>query len=148
MIHLIATGLLLGMSPMAAPGEIEHRVQLDHPAGPVDARYRPRIDIEHRQIGAVAPPGAASTLRCAWQANLHVDREARHSSGSLLQATLRRDAIASGSRRGWCASQRDAIAQEVSLRVESMRGHLVDVAQEDHGALTQALDRLHRGAGG
>lgn len=147
MLNLIAAGLLLGTAGTAPPAQIEHRVRVDHPAGSVDAHYRTRVDISHRQIGAVAPPGAPSTLRCAWRADMHVEREARHASGSVLQASLRRDSVAKGSRPGWCATQRDAIAKEVAGRTDAMRGQLVEVAREDHGALTETLDRLQREAG-
>ncbi|WP_448661907.1 hypothetical protein ACG3SL_14620 [Sphingomonas sp. CJ20] len=148
MILSLAAGLLLGTTATLPPREIEHQVRLDHATGPVDARYRSRIAVSHRQIGSVAPAGQPSTLRCAWRADLHVDREALHPSGTTLQASLRRDAVAQGSRAGWCATQRAAIAEEVARRTEDVHGHLVDVAREDHGALTDTLDRMHRRTGG
>lgn len=146
MMLTLAAGLLLGTAAPPIDPLGEHHVRVEHPAGPVEARYRPRIEIEHRQIGSVAPPGAAATLRCAWRADLHVAREARHASGSVLQAEMRREAVAQGSRRGWCAANRAAIAEEVASRTATLRDHVTEVAREDHGALTQALDRLRHGS--
>ncbi len=134
--------LMLG-SAMPAPAKaIEHRTQVAHPSGAIDARYRADVTIEHRQIGAVGAGGRPSTLRCLWRAALVVDRHATHGSGSTLSRSFTHDAVAEGSRPGWCSAQRGAIAQEVAGRSDAMRDRLIEVAQDDHPVLHAEIDRL------
>ncbi|MBM3927666.1 MAG: hypothetical protein FJ335_04300 [Sphingomonadales bacterium] len=142
----LITALLAGAAGLAAVSTDighNHSVRIDHTRGSIDADYRSRVAISHRQIGAVTPGGVPSTLRCAWQANLIVDRDARHAGGATMTRTMVRDGALTGSRPGWCAGARTAIAQEVAARHETLRGHLVEMAADDHAVLTAEVDRLH-----
>lgn len=136
MIPLIL-GLLLG----APTSEIAHSVRLDHAAGPVHADYRMRIDVRHDQVGVAGPGGRPSTLRCRWQADLVVDRHARHASGTLHRA-LREERVASGSRPGWCTTNRAAIAKDVARATEDMRGAVQALARQDTETLRAELDQI------
>lgn len=150
MLSTLVAGLLLGAPAAAAEpvATLEHRVRLDHAAGPVDAQYRSRVTLTHQQLGSAAPGGRPSTLRCAWRADLVVEREARPASGAVLQRALRREAAAEGSRPGWCSTQRAAIAREVAGRTRALQGELAALAEEDRDVLAAEIDRLHRGTGG
>lgn len=140
-------GLLLGTvaaAALAGPGAaMEHRVRIDHASGTTDVQYRGDVDIVHRQVGAVAPGGRASTLGCRWKAKVTVTREARHASGSLMTRSIEGARAIEGTRAGWCGDQRDAIAQEVAQRVDAMRDHLLATAAEDHPVLMAEIERLH-----
>jgi hypothetical protein len=120
-----------------------HEVRIEHSSGAVDARYHGRLVVAHRQVGAVAPGGRASTLRCAWQADVVVDRAARHPSGSTMARSITRDRVLTGSRPGWCAGARQAIDREVAARSADIRTHLLAVADEDRATLMAETDRLH-----
>lgn len=142
MTYVLAAGLLLGALSVGAGGAtVEHRTRLDHPAGGVEAHYRGAVAITHRQIGAAAPGGRPSTLRCLWSAGLTIDRQARHDSGHVLSRSVRRDAVVEGHRPGWCEAHRDSIAREVAGRTTELRARLIDVAREDHGVLHAELDQ-------
>lgn len=143
MIPLIL-GMLLGTPTTATPtvSEIAHSIRIDHDAGPVHADYRMRIDVRHDQVGTAGPGGRPSTLRCRWQADLLLDRSARHSAGTVLQRSLRRDAVASGSRPGWCTANRDAIARDVARATTDVQGEIRALAQQDADGLRAELDRL------
>lgn len=143
MIMSLVAGLLLG-APV--PDASVHHVKLDHRGTSVDVRYRSTVVIDHRQIGTVAPAGGASTLRCAWTARIAVHREARHPSGSSATRAIDGARAFAGSRPGWCASNRTAIAREVARRGDELRTHMLAAAEGDHGALAAELERLH-GAG-
>ena len=140
MIHLLA-GLLLGATPVSAG--LEHRVELPHASGAVAAHYVGDVVIRHRQTGAVGAPGRPSTLRCVWEANLTVERHARHTSGSAAMRSLRRDAVATGSRVGWCEGSRAAINEEVAARSDEWQRHMLALAEEDRADLLAEIDRLH-----
>ncbi|WP_343525812.1 hypothetical protein [Sphingomonas sp.] len=142
MSMMLMAGLMLG-TLAGSDGAIEHRVQLDHHSGPVAVRYSADIGVSHKQVGAVAPGGRASTLRCQWSANVTVHREARASAGAMLRRSAARDGVIEGSRPGWCSAHRDAIAQEVAQRRDAVKAHLQAVAQEDHPVLRAEIDRLH-----
>ncbi len=136
---IIAAGLLLG-SPTAAA---DHRVEIDHRGQRVDVTYRSAMDVAHKQVGAVSAPGRAGTLRCAWKANVSVERQARSAAGHVLTRTIASDAPIEGSRPGWCSGQRNAIAQEVAARTGEVREHLLAVAERDREALALELDAAH-----
>lgn len=133
--------LVLGLLFAAPASEIAHRVRIDHPAGPVHAEYRPRLDIRQSQLGVAGPGGRSTTLRCRWQVNLVVDRQARHASGTLQRA-LRTDGIAGGSRPGWCTANRAAIAKDIASATRDMRGALEALAGEDAQVLRAELDQI------
>jgi hypothetical protein len=144
MSYILAAGLILGLNTAAAPAaEIKHSTRLDHHSGSVDVRYRGAVAVSHRQVGTAAPAGKPTTLRCLWSANVIVDRQAQATSGAMMTRTIARDGIASGSRAGWCGTQRSAIAKEVAARVQDLNRHIVAVAREDHDVLRAELDRLH-----
>ncbi len=137
---LFAAGLLLAAAPLASP---EHVVRIDHHAGPVDARYRSAVTIDHRQVGAAGPGGRPSTLRCAWRADLAVHREAHNTAGLSAARSFGREGVLTGSRPGWCETGKRAIADEVAARADELDSHLRALAQEDHAPLRAELDRLH-----
>lgn len=141
-------GLALGLIMSPPIGEPEHRVRIDHVSGPVDAEYRPSLRIATRQIGTAASPGKPSTLACAWRAGLTVDRHARSTSGASFRRSIDRDGVIEGRRAGWCSTHRAAIGREVARRSGTVRGHLTDVAQEDHPVLRKELDHAHRKTAG
>ena len=96
MTHMLLAGLALATAATMAAPTIEHTTRVDHHSGPVEVRYRGAVVVEHRQIGAVAPAGQSSTLRCAWTANMIVDRHAKASSGTLMTRNFARDGVAAG----------------------------------------------------
>lgn len=147
--HLPVLALALGlaapaMARDAAPAAtIDHQAQIDHHSGPVTARYRGALLVDHRQIGAVAPAGRTASLRCQWTARIAVERHATTAHGAVTQRSLVSDPAASGHRPGWCAGQRDAIARDVATQTIDMDRHIQAVAREDHDVLRAELDRLH-----
>ncbi|MFD1787728.1 hypothetical protein ACFSC3_09095 [Sphingomonas floccifaciens] len=124
-----------------------HNVRIDHHRGPVDAEYRSSVTITHRQIGAVTPGRAGSTLRCLWRADMTVERDARHAAGTMTR-TMTRDGALTGSRPGWCDGAKAAIARDVAIRGTVLRDHLVAMAEQDRAVLTAEVDRLHDTAHG
>ncbi|WP_233150928.1 hypothetical protein [Sphingomonas mollis] len=140
MMKLLLAGLAMAAAPVTAA---EHRTRIDHPVGPVDAHYRASVDVAHKQVGAVAPGGRSSSLRCHWSATVNVDRVARHAAGSVMARSISRDAAIKGSRPGWCEGQRTAISRDVAARMDEVHGHMMAVAREDHPVLHAELDRLH-----
>lgn len=143
MTNLLAAGLMFGMTVAVSSATVAHETRIDHHSGPVDVRYNGAVTIDHKQIGSVAPGGRQSTLRCAWQANMAVTREAKATPGTLMTRQFVREDIASGSRAGWCTTNKAAIAREVAARTGDLNQHIVEVAQEDHDVLRSELDRLH-----
>lgn len=141
MIHLLVAGLMLGSSTPSLG--LEHRIELPHASGTVAAHYRGDVIVRERQIGAAGAPGRPSTLRCQWEASLTVERQAHHASGSAVMRSLRRDAVAKGSRTGWCGASRDAIDQEVAARADEWQRHMVAMAEADRTDLLAEIDRLH-----
>lgn len=135
---------MLGLLFAAPTSEIAHSVRVDHPAGPVHADYRARIDVRHQQLGVAAPGGRASTLRCRWQADLVVDRQGRHASGTLHRA-LRQESVAAGSRPGWCTANRAVIAKDVASATADMRGAVEALADRDAEMLRAELDQIGTG---
>ena len=135
---IIAAGLLLG-----APALESHQVVLDHQGQRVDVTYRSDLAIKERQVGTASGPGRQSTLRCAWSAQVSVQREARSAAGHVLSRTISSDSPITGSRSGWCAGQREAIASEVAARGQQVREHLLAVAERDDATLRAELDATH-----
>lgn len=138
-IATLALGLGLFAAEPVAPAT--HSVVVDHPSGRVDARYGGSIVVEHKQVGAVAPPGRAGTLRCAWTARLSVDRVATTASAGSASRSFVTNPVLNGSRPGWC--NRTAIDQEVAARLPDTGVHLADAAREDQPVLRAEVDRLH-----
>lgn len=143
MIVSIVAGLLLGTPFAPVTADAAHRVQMDHRGQRVDVTYRSEVDVAHKQVGAVGAPGRPSALRCAWTASVDVHREARHAAGHVMARTISADAPLTGSRPGWCDTQRDAIAQDVAARSGKVRDHLLAVAARDQDALVAELDAAH-----
>ncbi|MEH3047003.1 hypothetical protein [Sphingomonas adhaesiva] len=139
MSFIIAAGLLLG-SPVASD---THQVQLDHRGQRVDVTYRHDVTVRHQQVGAAGAPGRPTTLRCRWDAAVDVHREARHAAGHVMTRRISAEAPVSGSRPGWCAGQRDAIARDVAAASDKVRDHLMAVAARDQDAVLAELDAVH-----
>lgn len=136
--------LILGLLLAAPFSEIAHRVRIDHETGPVHADYRMRIDVRHQQLGTAGPGGRASTLRCRWEADMVIDRQARHPAGTLQRA-LRQERVAAGSRPGWCTANRAVIAKDVASATKDMRGAVEALARQDAETLRAELDRIGPG---
>lgn len=135
--------LILGLLLSTPTSEIAHSVRIDHEAGPVHAEYRMRVDVRHHQLGVAGPGGRASTLRCRWEADLVVDRQARHAAGTL-QRELRQESVAAGSRPGWCTANRAAIAKDVASATADMRGAVEALAGKDAEMLRAEVDQIGR----
>ena len=146
MTYLLAAGLMLGLTAAWPGTTVEHSTRIDHHSGPVDVRYRGDIRIDQKQVGSVAPGGRPSTLRCTWQANMAVTRDAKAAAGTMMSRQFVRESVASGSRVGWCGTNRTAIAREVAARTRNLDRHMMEVAQEDRDVLHSELDRLHGSA--
>lgn len=142
MSFIIAAGVLLG----AAGASDAHQVRMDHRGQRVDVTYRHAVTVRHEQVGAAGAPGRPSTLRCRWNAALDVHREARHAAGHVVARRIRADAPVAGSRPGWCAGQRDAIARDVAAASGRMLDHLMAVAARDRDAVLAELDAAHDSA--
>ena len=139
-IATLALGLGLFTAEPGAPAT--RSIVLEHPSGRVDARYGGTVVIEHKQIGAVAPPGRAETLRCAWSARLAVDRTATTASAASVSRSFVTAAVLRGSRPGWCSTSRSAIEREVASRLSDADAHLAIAARADRPILLAELDRL------
>lgn len=139
---IMAAGAMLSAMTASTP---EHIVRLDHRAGAVEARYRGAVTIAYRQIGAVAPPGAPSTLRCAWTANLAASRDAAVGAGLSASRAFAPVKAFEGTRPGWCAANREAIGMEVAARDGAVLDRLREIAAADREPLVAELDRLHTG---
>ena len=139
----ILLGGLAAGTAFAAPAQpsVEHRTRIAHSSGPVEAAYRGRVDIAHRQVGAVTPGGRPSTLRCLWSANVTVDRAATSAAGMTLSRSVDGGAALQGHRAGWCDTHRASIAQEVARRADQLRGYVEVLAAEDHDVLRAELDQ-------
>jgi hypothetical protein len=144
--YLVLVGVMLGFATASASTTVEHTTRIDHHSGSVDVRYRGDIQIEQKQIGTVAPGGRPSTLRCAWKANMAVTRNANSAAGMMMSRQFVRENIASGSRVGWCRTNKTAIAKEVAARTPNLDRHMNEVAQEDRSVLLAELDRLQGSA--
>ncbi len=128
----------------AAPGRtIDHAARVDHHSGSVTARYRGALEVDHRQVGAVAPAGRGSSLACHWTARIAVARHAVAASGARTQRSFVSDPVVSGRRAGWCDGQREAIARDVAAQTLDLDRHVQAVAREDRDVLRAELDRLH-----
>lgn len=135
--------LALGCAGAAAAAQAQHSVRIDHHSGPVTAHYRGDIAVDHRQIGAAAPAGRASTLRCQWTARMDVARAATAANGRTIHRSFVSAPVASGHRTGWCSGQQEAIARDVARQTITLDHHLQAVAREDHDVLRAELDALH-----
>ena len=135
-LALAATGAALGMT-------LDHQNEVDHRSGPVAVKYRGDVVITHKQVGAVAPGGRASSLRCDWAASRSVARHAVAASGARLVRSIDSEPVVSGTRPGWCVMSHGAIKKEVAAKAADMRQHLMMLAQEDEQMLRVELDRIH-----
>ena len=140
MTFITSLGLMLSAAH-GMPAAV-HTVSIQHASGPVEAEYRGEVDVQHRQIGSPAPGGRPSTLRCAWTAHLAVDRIATSTSNAMASRNFTRNDIASGSRPGWCRTNRAVIARDVAARIGDVERHVALAAQDDTPALQAELDRL------
>ncbi len=143
MAYFLTTGLALAAAGAALGMTVDHQQHVEHHSGRVAVDYRGDVVITHEQVGAVAPGGRPSTLRCNWAATMTVARHAVAASGTRLVRTIDSDAVVSGTRPGWCGTSHHAIAKEVASKTADMQRHLVVLAQEDEQMLRVELDRIH-----
>ena len=143
MAYLVTAGLVLAATGAALGMTIDHQNHVDHHSGPVAVEYRGDVAITHKQVGAVAPGGRASSLRCDWAATMKVARHAVAASGTRLVRSIDSEPVVSGTRPGWCAASRRAITKEVASRTADMQAHLKVLAREDETMLRAELDRIH-----
>lgn len=137
---LLALGLMATLEP-ALPA-IEHRTRVAHAGGAVEALYKTRVSLSHRQIGSVTKAGTPSTLHCLWRANIHVERSAVHGSGANLSRQFMRDGVVEGQQSGWCKGRGEAIAAEIAHRTDEIHDQVVALAREDEAVLQAELARL------
>ncbi len=143
MAYLVTAGLVLAAIGAALGMTIDHQNHVDHHSGPVAVDYRGDVAITHKQVGAVAPGGRASSLRCDWAATMTVARHAVAASGTRLVRSIDSEPVVSGTRPGWCAASRRAITKEVASRTADMQARLEVLAREDETMLRAELDRIH-----
>ena len=132
MILAIATG---------AP-DASHTIVVPHASGKAQVEYRGNLAIEHRQVGSVAPGGRASTLRCRWTANLHVERNATHTSGSTASRSFVINDVARGHHPGWCPANTNKRSRDAALQAMDINKHLKRAITADHAMLDAELDQL------
>jgi len=126
---------LIALTAVAAT----HSVRLDHPVSPVDAQYSARTDIETRTIGTHTP-NRMDNRRCRWTATVIVDR--RLANGSALARTVSRDRQFSGSEAGPCTQAMASIERQMAARADTIRAHLLAVAESDRAPLLAELDAM------
>lgn len=143
-MSLVIAATVLAAAAPAEPMVLEHTTRVEHAGTALDVYYRTRVSVAHRQLGMPTKGGTPSTLRCDWRANVAIEREARHGSGSLLTRTIEEQGVVQGSRAGWCSTHRHAIARDVARQEETLRGHVQLVAQRDEPALRAEMERLNR----
>ncbi|MES3082309.1 hypothetical protein [Sphingomonas faeni] len=143
MAYLLTAGLVLAATGAALGMTVDHQNEVDHRSGPVAVKYRGNVVITHKQVGAVAPGGRASSLRCDWAASMSVARHAVAASGTRLVRSIESEPVVSGTRPGWCVASHGAIKKEVARKAADMQQHLLMLAQEDEQMLRVELDRVH-----
>jgi hypothetical protein len=143
MAYFLTAGLVLAATGAALGMTMDHQNEVDHRSGPVAVKYRGDVVITHKQVGAVAPGGRASSLRCDWAASMSVARHAVAASGTRLVRSIDSEPVVSGTRPGWCVASHGAIKKEVAAKAADMRQHLLMLAQEDEQMLRVELDRIH-----
>lgn len=136
-----AAGLALGAIVVTPQLPLEHRTQVQHASGVVDAEYRGTVTLAAKQVGTPAPGGRASTLQCEWTADLAVEREARHPNGGLLSRTINDAQGLTLSRAGWCNSHRNDVAQHFAERSDELHQQLLSVAEADRDMLVSQVER-------
>jgi hypothetical protein len=136
-----AAGLMLSAIVVTSAVPLEHRTQVDHASGSVEARYVGTVQLVPRQLGSPGPGGRPSTLRCEWRANLAVEREARHETGGLLSRSIVDSDGLKLTRPGWCNSSRSAVVAEVAARSDVLQERLLAIAAEDRAALLEQVER-------
>lgn len=140
----LAAALAVASTAPLAP----HNLAVPHSSGTAQAEYRGAIGVQHKQVGAPAPAGRPSTLRCVWTANIEVNRTATTAAGALASRSFVRDDVANGSRPGWCSANRTVIARDVAQRLGDGSQHLAQAAEADRAMLLTDLDRLAPAASG
>ncbi|PAX06751.1 hypothetical protein [Sphingomonas lenta] len=119
-------------------------VTIDGAGEPIDLTYDARPDVRYRQLGAVAPPGRPSSLRCAWSADMRVARRAERRGVPL--ASLSRDLaklnLAEGSRHGWCAQVRAGVEREVAGMAAAAQPRVREVVARDQASVSAELRSL------
>jgi len=143
MAYFLIAGLVLAATGAALGMTVDHQNEVDHRSGPVAVKYRGDVVITHKQVGAVAPGGRASSLRCDWAASMSVARHAVAASGTRLVRSIDSEPVVSGTRPGWCVASHGAIKKEVAAKAADMQQHLLMLAQEDEQMLRVELDRIH-----
>ncbi|MDQ0836519.1 hypothetical protein [Sphingomonas faeni] len=143
MAYFLTAGLVLAATGAALGMTVDHQNEVDHRSGPVAVKYRGDVVITHKQVGAVAPGGRASSLRCDWAASMSVARHAVAASGTRLVRSIDSEPVVSGTRPGWCVASHGAIKKEVVAKAADMQQHLLMLAQEDEQMLRVELDRIH-----
>ncbi|MBE2992622.1 hypothetical protein IFR23_11400 [Sphingomonas sp. CFBP 13603] len=143
MAYFLTAGLVLAATGAALGMTVDHQNEVDHRSGPVAVKYRGDVVITHKQVGAVAPGGRASSLRCDWAASISVARHAVAASGTRLVRSIDSKPVVSGTRPGWCVASHGAIKKEVAAKAADMQQHLMMLAEEDEQMLRVELDRIH-----
>jgi len=116
-----------------------HVVSVDRPGAPVQAQYSARTDIETRTIGPHTP-NRTDSRRCQWTATVVVER--RLGDNAAPARTVSNDRRISGSEAGPCAQVRGLIERRIAGRADTIRAHLVEVAERDRTTMLAELNAV------
>lgn len=131
--------MIIGLMTLTAAAVATHTVQIDHHGTPVQAVYSARADVTSRTIGAHTP-NRMDSRRCLWQATIHVDRKLENSAA--LARTVSSDKVLKGSQAGNCQSNGKAIERELARHDDSIRDHMLAIAEQDRAPLLAEIDSV------
>lgn len=120
-----------------AAATASHSVRIEHRGAPIEAIYSARTDIRTRTIGAHTP-NRMDTRRCRWTATVVVERHLANSPA--LARTLPDQHHFSGNLPGECAP--DIVERDVARHADTVREHVLAVAEQDRAPLLAELDGI------
>jgi hypothetical protein len=134
---------LLAAAVVAATSIPSHDIVVQHRSASYEVSYRPHVRTEMKTVGLSAGT-RMSTERCRWAMTIQVQREIRRQGESSAMERLLPDTrTLRGDRPGSCTQGRDAIAAEQAARSETLRAHLIEVAQADRATVVADIDSAH-----
>ncbi len=142
MFTIIVAGLAAGLAAIPPTDDLVHHVEISRGDTPMRVSYRAAVDVERRQVG-MTPPTRMGSARCAWQADVRVERRiagtetAAHPS---LGRTIDAGPPLTGSRPGDCLTTRRGVDKDIAGRMPEVKAMLAAVAQRDAPQLLADLD--------
>lgn len=127
--------LIIALAAAAAT----HSVSLEHHGQQLGATYTARAEIRTKTVG-VRAPNRMDGQRCQWTATIVVDRKLDH--GPALARTIAADKSFSGSEAGACTPGRRSGERNLAQHRDSIREHLIAVAEADRVPLLAELDSV------